>query len=303
MLPKKKGNMGNGQNDSVGAGNSLAGSAGDKGTEMAKIDKGGYESEKAYQEKIELEKIAESIKAEIGQNVSPGKKSVSAEQAERVEEISKYLGNVEVKVDQRGLHLEIMDTAKASMFEVGSSKIKSGAEKELLNIAKILSTLPNPVDIEGHTDGTPFNGKIKDRYDNWNLSSDRANEARRLLVNAGIKDKQVARVIGYADKRPKTANPLEPSNRRISISMRFTEYAAKTLEGTQTKVTEPKLIPGLNENKAGAQNAPEKKQDSGLEINLETTLPEGTEQVNKQENPSWKEKDKIFGNQNPFFSK
>ncbi|MBP9837545.1 MAG: OmpA family protein [Proteobacteria bacterium] len=154
----------------------------------------------------------------------------------------KMLGNVQVRIDQRGLHLEIMDTPTASMFETGSSNIKKEAEAEIEKIGKILSTVPNPVDIEGHTDGNPFSERMKDSYDNWNLSSDRANAARRALVKAGIPEKQIARVVGYADKRPKSDDPLNSANRRISVSMRYTEMAAKALKTTKAVLTEPKPV-------------------------------------------------------------
>ena len=70
--------------------------------------------------------------------------------------------------------------------------------------------------IEGHTDATPYSSDAS--YSNWELSADRANAARRLLQQDGVRADQVTQVRGYADQmlRVKT-NPYDPSNRRISI--------------------------------------------------------------------------------------
>lgn len=312
---EKHGGLGKGVSDNVGKGNAQTGLESSISNVFDKIDRGGYSnaSSQEYQEKIELEKVAEKIKHEVGQGTDFGldatltsKTSTSQnaqQQATKSAEVAQFLGNVEIKVDQRGLHLEIMDTSTTSMFEVGSSKINKKAEEEVTKIAKILSGLPNPIDIEGHTDASPFSGSMSEHYDNWNLSTDRANEARRLLMKAGVQEKQIARIVGYADKRLKFADkPLDPSNRRISISMRYTEQAEKSLEGTKTVVTEPKAVPLLN-NQQGKQDVSVNK---GLKVNLETTLPEGAVVVNPKEQVKadvWREKDKIFGNQNPFIHK
>ncbi|MFN8392687.1 MAG: flagellar motor protein MotB [Bdellovibrionota bacterium] len=239
----------------------------------------------------------------------------------------------EVKVDQRGLHIEIMDTDSASMFALGSARMSEEAEDELTKIAKILSALPNPIDIEGHTDGKPFHPSTSDQYDNWNLSADRANAARRVLIKAGIKQKQLARVVGYADQRLKVpSDAFAAANRRISISMRFTELAEKALEGTKTRVMEPKTVPPVNpparppvvntpnsaeENVAKqttptqpatqegkAPTPPKEEPKKGLAIEVGTTAPEGEPLTGDSEgSSSWMEKDKIFGNKNPFFGR
>lgn len=252
----------------------------------------------------DLEKLAKKIEEQL------------KDAAKIIGEQGKLVGKIEVKVDQRGLHIEIMDTDKASMFELGSSKMSPLAETELGKISKILATLPNPVDIEGHTDGRPFNEARTPNYDNWNLSVDRANSARRALLGAGMKSKQIARVVGYADQRLKfPADPLAAGNRRISISMRFTELASKALEGSQTQVTEAKPVAPINgkppessegktpEGKQAGDAAAKGEGKNRLEVKVEATAPEG-EVINpgeSQEEKTWMEKDKIFNNKNPFF--
>ena len=53
--------------------------------------------------------------------------------------------------------------------------------------------------IEGHTDSKPFNGDGS--YSNWELSTDRANSARKIMQANGLRPEQVAQVRGYADRQ------------------------------------------------------------------------------------------------------
>lgn len=252
-------------------------------------------------EKDKFEQIAKKIKGMIDQDK---------------QKIEGLIGSIEVRVDQRGLHLDIMDNLKVSMFARGSSAIHDEAELELLKIAEYIRILPNPVDIEGHTDATPYRGKIADTYDNWNLSSDRANAARKILQKAGMREEQVARVVGYAASRPKiTADPLAASNRRISISMRFTEQAAQSLRVLNAKETVSVPLRRPGEANAAKSSGPGKVangdaksgapgQENKLDIEVSTSIPEGAvvEEVPSEvpTRPTWLEKDKIFGDKNPF---
>jgi chemotaxis protein MotB len=92
---------------------------------------------------------------------------------------------------------------------------------ELLNtLAVELGKLPNKVTIEGHTDAKPYSNSGD--YSNWELSSDRANAARRLMQQHGLRGDQVSQVRGYADQklRNRTA-PLESANRRITLIVQY----------------------------------------------------------------------------------
>jgi chemotaxis protein MotB len=122
--------------------------------------------------------------------------------------------HVELTAVEEGLRIEIQDGDGLNLFAPGSAKIDPGAKPTLLAIANELSALPNPVVFEGHTDATPAPG----RTSNWELSTDRAQAARRFLVENGVRAEQVLEVRGYADRRPKLWHkPDDPRNRRISI--------------------------------------------------------------------------------------
>jgi chemotaxis protein MotB len=91
-----------------------------------------------------------------------------------------------------------------------------------------LKTLPNSLLIEGHTDATPY--PSESGYSNWDLSADRANSARRLMQQDGVRVNQVTQVRGYADQMLRVkSNPLDPSNRRISILVKNDNETVPTL--------------------------------------------------------------------------
>jgi chemotaxis protein MotB len=74
------------------------------------------------------------------------------------------------------------------------------------------------VSISGHTDSLAYSGAAK--YGNWELSSDRANAARRELLAAGLPAGRIRRVEGRADlDHLEPENPLDPRNRRIGITL------------------------------------------------------------------------------------
>jgi chemotaxis protein MotB len=95
-------------------------------------------------------------------------------------------------------------------------------------IGKELAALPQSLAIEGHTDAAPFG---KDHtYTNWELSADRANAARRLLVARGVPEARIVRVLGLADRQPLVRDdPMAASNRRISILLMSVRAAKASL--------------------------------------------------------------------------
>ena len=126
---------------------------------------------------------------------------------------------VELSVTSEGLRIELIDQSKSSFFDTGSSMLRGESERILSVIATEVGKLDNDVVIEGHTDSAAYvNGE---RYDNWNLSADRANAARRVMVERGLKAGQLKGVRGFADTDLRYRDaPLDPRNRRISIVVR-----------------------------------------------------------------------------------
>jgi chemotaxis protein MotB len=133
---------------------------------------------------------------------------------------NKLKGQIEITMTAEGLRIELMESAKGTFFELGSAK-PTAALRDILQVLSVnLATLPNKISIEGHSDSMLYS-QTKD-YDNWDLSTDRANEARRLMVSEGIRSDQIAQVRGFADTQPRLPqNPQDPSNRRVSLIVQY----------------------------------------------------------------------------------
>jgi|SRR5579872_2276262 len=143
----------------------------------------------------------------------------------QMSDFDKLKDQIEMTVTAEGLRIELMESESGTFFEVGSPKPNGDCNELLTLLAQELGKLPNKLSIEGHTDSKPYAGKSN--YGNWELSADRANAARRLMQQNGIRPDQVAQVRGYADQRlriPK--DPLAPSNRRISVIIQYVEAPA-----------------------------------------------------------------------------
>ncbi|MGC4028967.1 MAG: OmpA family protein [Steroidobacteraceae bacterium] len=119
-------------------------------------------------------------------------------------------------ITPEGLRIQIVDKQNRPMFDLGKSNLKDYTTQILHEVAKYLNTVPNRISLSGHTDDKAYVGMRG--YTNWELSADRANAARRALLDGGLDPQKIARVVGLAssvlfDKE----NPHNPINRRISI--------------------------------------------------------------------------------------
>ena len=143
------------------------------------------------------------------------------EEAKKLEELvkasplcDKFKGQIEIKVTEEGLRIELVDNSSGLFFDVGSAHPKSEAVQLLMMIGSEISKLKNRVVVEGYTDSRPY---VTPGYSNWELSVDRANAARKILAENGLKD-QIHEVRGFADRKlRRPENPLDYSNRRVSI--------------------------------------------------------------------------------------
>lgn len=134
-------------------------------------------------------------------------------------------GQVEVIVTDEGLRIELVDRSQSSFFDTGSSVLLGESVGILSAIGEEVGKLANDVVVEGHTDSAAYqDGK---KYDNWNLSTDRANAARRVLELHGVRPDQLKGIRGYADTALRYQDqPLDPRNRRVSIVVK-----SRTAEG------------------------------------------------------------------------
>lgn len=133
-------------------------------------------------------------------------------------EFSSVRDQVKIDVTAEGLRIQIVDKAERVSFASGSSTLTAEAKAVIAEIAHGICALPNPISIGGHTDRRNFSPNSA--YTNWELSTDRANAARRELETNCVKPEMVTKVVGYADTEPLIpSDPYAPSNRRISITV------------------------------------------------------------------------------------
>jgi chemotaxis protein MotB len=147
-----------------------------------------------------------------------------------IPDLIKFKDQIEIKITKDGLRIELIEQAEGLFFDIGSARLKPDAMQLLRLIASRIGTFPNDVVIEGHTDSRPY---TRSGYNNWDLSTDRANSARRVIEEGGIRERQITSVNGYADRRLKNPDkPLDYANRRVTILVAFSASLS----------TEPKTI-------------------------------------------------------------
>jgi chemotaxis protein MotB len=123
-----------------------------------------------------------------------------------------------ITVTDAGLLIQVIDKAynKQLLFDISSAELKPPLVELLRRVATILTTLPNHIQIGGHTDSRPY--PAESTRTNWELSFERANNARRVLETNGLRVGQISRVLAYADSEPLVPeNPLADENRRLTI--------------------------------------------------------------------------------------
>ncbi|RZF24194.1 motility protein MotB [Paraburkholderia sp. UYCP14C] len=128
-----------------------------------------------------------------------------------------FKDQIRISITNEGLRIEIVDSQNRPMFASGSSKLQPYAVTILTQIGAALNDVDNRVSIAGHTDAVPYTAG-PEGYSNWELSSERANAARRALVAGGMHGEKLLQVRGLADVLPLNSHVAdEPTNRRISI--------------------------------------------------------------------------------------
>ena len=131
-------------------------------------------------------------------------------------ELAELSRHILVDMTPEGMRIQLVDQERKSMFPSGSAALQDHTQTLIGMVTEIVKRLPNKVKITGHTDATPYH--TDNGYDNWELSTDRANASRRALVQAGLAPERIASVTGRADQEPlKPRAPFDPQNRRISI--------------------------------------------------------------------------------------
>lgn len=158
-------------------------------------------------DKEAFDKAAKEIRQELG----------------KTPELAKLSPHILVDQTPEGLRIQVIDQEGRSMFPSGSANMYGTTQKLLKTVTKVIQGMPNRISITGHTDSIPY--KTKNGYDNWNLSADRANATRRVLLDAGLDADRISHVVGKADTDHLIKDkPNSPRNRRVSIVLLKNDY-------------------------------------------------------------------------------
>jgi chemotaxis protein MotB len=164
--------------------------------------------------------------------------------------IEEMKDQVKMTVTGEGLRIELLETERGMFFESGSPNPSDTGEGMLAKLAAELGKLDNTIVIEGHTDARPLR---RDGVSNWELSADRANAARRLMQESGLRADQVKQVRGFADQSLMVADdPEAPGNRRVSIIVQYKKAEAAAVQAAPAAEGAPATAPPEKEEKADA---------------------------------------------------
>jgi chemotaxis protein MotB len=181
-------------------------------------------AEQAKREKQQFEQAAEQLKQAVKDDPA-------------LAELSRQLA---IDLTPEGLRIQMLDEERSAMFATGSSTLNERAQLLLSKVAPVLMRLSQDIAVVGHTDATPFAGNGRT---NWELSTERANATRRLLVDAGLAATRVSRVTGLADRDPLLpADPFAAANRRIAI---IVLYGTKRPADGSVPPAEPAKAPAV----------------------------------------------------------
>src|ERR1700750_94352 len=190
----------------------------------------------------DVDKLAkEQEKRRLEQLMQDLKEAIAKSQA-----MAPYKDQLLLDITSEGLRIQIVDQQKRPMFDTGSGALKSYTVQILHELAGFVNQVPNQISISGHTDSAPYI-RADSAYGNWELSADRANAARRTLVDGGMQTDKVARVVGLAASVPfDKHDPSAAINRRISIVVMTREAARAAL--SPDVAAEPDLpdVPNLH---------------------------------------------------------
>jgi chemotaxis protein MotB len=181
------------------------------------------------------------------------------EQIKQDATLQEFKDQLLIDITDEGLRIQIVDRSGRPMFDSGRAELKYYSQDILFELAKTLGSVNNKLSITGHTDSTPFSGRPG--YTNWELSADRANTARRALVAGGVRQQQIARVVGLSDSVLfDKEDPNAPVNRRISIIV-LNKKTVDDIQSTAGQSDEPLI--DLTQPTEAEQEAARERLESG----------------------------------------
>jgi chemotaxis protein MotB len=150
-------------------------------------------------------------------------------------DLADVIRNVHIEITPDGILMEVVDQDKGLLFDLSSAKLAPPLVKFLKRLTPLLVSSSAPIEIQGHTDATPF--AKGNKLDNWDLSYQRAEAARTILVANGLDEKRIDGVFAHGSAHPYIKDdPYSAKNRRLSILIKAT---AKTADATKSATPQP----------------------------------------------------------------
>lgn len=151
---------------------------------------------------------------------------------------------VSMEMTQRGL--EVRFTGEV-LFDLGEAEIRSEGEDILREVAGLIDQLPNDVMVEGHTDDLPI--RTDEFPSNWELSTARATEVTRFLIEDEDLDADRFSAAGYSEYRPLVQNDSPENraqNRRVEVILLNPEFVSESPVYEPADGPEEVPEPGVN---------------------------------------------------------
>ena len=202
--------------------------------------------------------------------------STLVQTVQQSETLKQFEDQLDIDVRPDGLHIQIVDNKLRPMFDAGGDKLKLYFAEILLQLAPVIAQVNNKISINGHTDAAGYSDT--DYFSNWELSTQRANAARRMLIEGGLPVDQVAQITGFASSQLfKPDEPEAPINRRIEIVVLNRPVVEEMLEDSRMT---PEQEEQVRESEVLIeQNAPPQSQLSADEAYDPTKEPQRTKRA------------------------
>ena len=130
------------------------------------------------------------------------------------------MNSVKLQLTSEGLRVNLFDRSHKPIFEPDSAKMSEYGSWVVSTLAWEISRYTTfNVEVEGHTEAG--RKPLREDYGDWELTADRANAARRLLIGNGVQPGQISKVAGYADTRPvEGLSATNETNRRVTVLLK-----------------------------------------------------------------------------------
>lgn len=176
-----------------------------------------------------VESLDPSTTAKLNEDLPSGESDEEILAARDQQELEDFQTKIEAYIDEKGLspRLQTEMTVKGLMitikegvlFESGSADIIGGSETIADEISNLLvSDPPRMIFIEGHTDNIPAG--TKEYPTNWELSSARAINFMKILLENDKLDPEKFSATGYSEYHPIATNDTpegRTENRRVEV--------------------------------------------------------------------------------------